>query len=71
MLYKTEKEYQIFDDSEKWLAIHPLTGSNGPVSLTYKNDLLIKSCGGYIGTVKESGTVPRKSKTTIKQALQF
>lgn len=62
MLIKTDKEYQILDDSEKWLATHNLTGSNGPVRLSYKNDLLIKDCGGYIGQVKETGTVPRKIK---------
>ncbi|MCH2206600.1 MAG: hypothetical protein MK132_12100 [Lentisphaerales bacterium] len=62
MLNKTEQEFQIFDESEKWLAIHPLAGSNGPVSLTYNNDLLVENCGGYIGTVKESGTVPKKIK---------
>jgi hypothetical protein len=62
MLTKTDLEYQILDDSEKWLATHPLRGSNGPVSLKYKNDLLIKNCGGYIGTVKESSCVSRKIK---------
>ena len=62
MLIKTENEYQILDDSEKWLATHDLKGSNGPAQLSYKKDLLIENCGGYIGTVKENGTVPRKIK---------
>ncbi|MCM8530706.1 MAG: hypothetical protein NE330_06045 [Lentisphaeraceae bacterium] len=63
MLNKTDTEFIITDDSEKWIATHPLiTGSNGPVSLKYKNDLLVANCGGYIGQINESGCVPRKIK---------
>ena len=71
MLNKTELEYQIIDDTEKWTAIHPLNGSNGPVSLTYKNDQIIANCGGYVGTVKENSCVSKRIKGFHKGGISI
>jgi hypothetical protein len=62
MLNKLENYYEISDDSEKWIARHPLKSSNGPLSLSYKNDTVIENCEGYASPLTESMTIPRKVK---------
>jgi hypothetical protein len=61
MIEKSKTSYIFNDESGKWTSEHNRNSIEGPLALSYKNDLLISECSGYVGSANKQ--TPLATKT--------